>query len=161
MSIQTTKSSIYGDFYHTTIEPILDTTQGPLSKDCLELIDMSVKLNVTVNSFGPFIKFVIDNEIVPTRTENTAGRPAYDILMSAQQSLRLPFNDVDSSQTSEEHRPSTRKRLQKQRTLTFHGKLQYCMSNITVECEECGMWRLVYAKQKSVKMTAKNTYICS
>ena len=127
-----------GDFYHTTIEPTLDTTQGPLtkaylgkSKDCLDLIDMSIELNVAVKSFGPFIKFVIDNGIVPIRAESTAGRPsAFDILMSAQQSLSLPFNDVYGSQTSEEHRPSMRKRSHKQRTLPFHGKLQYI-------CQKC------------------------
>ena len=57
----------------------------------LDLIDMSIELSVAVNSFGTFMKFVIDNGIVPTRAESTADRPsAFDILMSAQQSLSLP-----------------------------------------------------------------------
>ena len=73
------------------IEPALATIQGPLSKAYLEkskdCLDLSIELNVAVNSFGPFIKFVIDNGIVPTRAESAAGCPfAFDILMSAQQS---------------------------------------------------------------------------
>lgn len=64
----------------------------------------------------------------------------------------LPFKDVYGSQTSEEHRPSLKKRSSKQRTLPFHGKLQHVKNaDIMVECEECGMWRLVYATKKLTK----------
>ena len=64
----------------------------------------------------------------------------------------LPFKDVYGSQTSEEHRPSLKKRSSKQQTLPFHGKLQHVKNaDITVECEECGMWRLVYATKKLTK----------
>ena len=61
----------------------------------------------------------------------------------------LPFAEVYGSDTSEKHRPSAAKKAARQRTLPFHGKLQHvnnaCMM---VECEECEMWRLVYALRK-------------
>ena len=38
----------------------------------------------------------------------------------------------------------------------IHGKLQHVKNaNITVECEECGMWRLVYATKKLTKAQQK------
>ena len=51
------------EFYVNNIDPEIDVEQnGTLfkaylgkSKDCLDLIDVSVELNATVNSFGPFI----------------------------------------------------------------------------------------------------------
>ena len=53
----------------------------------------------------------------------------------------LSFSDVYGSQTSEEHRPTLRKKSSKQKTLPFHGKLQHVKNaNITTECEECGNW---------------------
>lgn len=73
----------------------------------------------------------------------------------------VPFNEVYGSQTSEEHRPSMKKRSQKQHTLPFHGKLQHVKNaDIVVECEECGMWRLVYAKQNLTK-GQQSTYVYS
>jgi hypothetical protein len=56
----------------------------------------------------------------------------------------LSFAEVYGSDTSEEHRPSAKK--SKQRTLPFHGKLQHVKNaNLMIICEECGLWRLVYA----------------
>ena len=61
----------------------------------------------------------------------------------------LSFSNIYGSQTSEQHRPTLKKRSCKQKTLPFHGKIQHVKNaNITVECEECGMWRLVYARKK-------------
>ena len=61
----------------------------------------------------------------------------------------LSFSDVYGPQTSEEHRPTLKKSSSKQKTLPFHGKLQQVKNaNITVQCEECGMWRLVYVTKK-------------
>ena len=53
------------DFYVNNIDPEIDAEQkGTISKaylgkskDCLDLIDVSVELNATVNSFGPFIVY--------------------------------------------------------------------------------------------------------
>ena len=42
-----------------------------------------------------------------------------------------------------------KRRPQKQQTLPFHGKLQYVRNaDLMLECEECGLWRLIYAKHK-------------
>lgn len=61
----------------------------------------------------------------------------------------LPFREVYGSETTEEHRPSAMKKSSKQRSLPFHGKLQHVKNaNMMIECEECGMWRLVYAQRK-------------
>ena len=59
----------------------------------------------------------------------------------------LPFATIYGRATSEEHRPSKKKKSSKQRTLPFHGKLQHVRNaDLMLECEECGMWRLIYAK---------------
>ena len=61
------------------------------SKDCLDLIDVSIELNTAVNSFGPFIKFVVDSGVPSTRAETSqTSKSAFDVLMSAQQFLSLP-----------------------------------------------------------------------
>ena len=59
----------------------------------------------------------------------------------------LPFSEVYGSDTTEVHRPSTKRK--KQSTLPFHGKLQHVKNcNMMIACEECGLWRLVYAQHK-------------
>jgi hypothetical protein len=64
----------------------------------------------------------------------------------------LSFAEVYVSDTSEEHCPSAKK--PKQRTLPFHGKLQHVKNaNLMIECEECGLWRLVYAIRKLSQRT--------
>ena len=61
----------------------------------------------------------------------------------------LPFDDAYGSDTSEKHRPSVSKKSSKQRSLPFHGKLQHVKNaNLMIECDECGMWRLVYSLRK-------------
>ena len=41
--------------------------------------------------------------------------------------------------------------------LPFHGKLQHVQNaNLMLECEECGMWRLIYAKTKLTKAQSDN-----
>ena len=61
----------------------------------------------------------------------------------------LPFAEVYGSDTTEVHRPSAKKKSAKKSTLPFHGKLQHVKNaHMMIECEECGLWRLVYALQK-------------
>ena len=61
----------------------------------------------------------------------------------------LPFATIYGSETSEEHHPSKKKKSSKQRTLPFHGKIQHVRNaDLMLECEECGIWRLIYAKHK-------------
>ncbi len=64
----------------------------------------------------------------------------------------LPFGDVLEKDTSEIHRPSLRKKSHHKKTLPFHGVLQHVKNvNMMLECEECGMWRLLYCKHKLKK----------
>ncbi|XP_065883057.1 uncharacterized protein [Dysidea avara] len=67
------------------------------------------------------------------------------------------FSDIYGHNTTEEHRPSLKKRSSKEKTLPFHGKLQHVKNaNLMLECEECGMWRLIYAKTKLTKAQSDN-----
>ena len=56
----------------------------------------------------------------------------------------LPFAGTET----EKHRPSKKRPPRKQRILPFHGKLHVRNADLMLECEECGMWRLIYAKHK-------------
>lgn len=61
----------------------------------------------------------------------------------------MAFEDMYGSDTTEKHRPSSVKKSAKHRSLPFHGKLQHVKNaNLMIECDECGMWRLVYALRK-------------
>ena len=58
-----------------------------------------------------------------------------------------PFSQVYGTATSEKFRPSIKQGRKK--TLPFHGKLQHVRNvDMMLECGECGMWRLIYAKRK-------------
>ena len=55
-----------------------------------------------------------------------------------------PFDHIYGSEASKKFQPSLSKKSKKQRTLPFHGKLQHVLNaDLMLECEECGMWRLV------------------
>jgi hypothetical protein len=59
------------------------------------------------------------------------------------------FEQIYGKETTEKFRPSFQNKPKKKRTLPFHGKLQHVgNADLMLECEECGMWRLVYAKRK-------------
>jgi len=63
----------------------------------------------------------------------------------------LSFSDVLSKETSEEHRPSFKKKPSnaKKKTLPFYASVQHVKnSQLMVQCEECNMWRLVFSKHK-------------
>ena len=60
-------------------------------------------------------------------------------------------SQIYGGKTSEKFRPSLKDKPKKKRTLPFHGKLQHVRNaDLMLECEECGMWRLVYAKRKLI-----------
>ena len=68
----------------------------------------------------------------------------------------LSFDTIYGKDTLEEHCPSLKKKSSKEKTLPFHGKLQHVRNaNLMLECEECGMWRLIYAKTKLTKAQRK------
>ena len=62
------------------------------SKDSLDLIDLDIDLKSSVNSFGPFIKFVVDNGGQESQVPSTVGvsGSAFQVLMSAQHVQSLP-----------------------------------------------------------------------
>ena len=61
----------------------------------------------------------------------------------------IPFEKVYGTNTTEVHRPSSSKQSKKQITLPFVASIQHVKNvNVMVQCEECGMWRIVYSKKK-------------
>ena len=61
----------------------------------------------------------------------------------------LSLAELYGTDTTEEYRPSAMKKSSKQRSLPFQGKLQHVKNaNMVVECDECGMWRLLYSLRK-------------
>ena len=67
----------------------------------------------------------------------------------------LSFEESFGKETSESHRPSLQPKP-KRKTLPFHGVLQHVTNvNMVVQCGECGMWRLLYAKRKLMRKERK------
>ena len=61
----------------------------------------------------------------------------------------LQFENIYGTSTTEVHRPSSSKRSKKQKTLPFVACIQHARNvNLMFQCEECGMWRLIYSKKK-------------
>ena len=57
------------------------------------------------------------------------------------------FSEVFGTSTSEEHRPSLKIKPKKRNTLPFYASVQHVKNvELMVECEECGLWRLLYSK---------------
>ena len=70
----------------------------------------------------------------------------------------LPFEKVYGTNTTEVHRPSSSKRSKKQKTLPFVASIQHVKNvNLMVQCEECGLWRIVYSKKKLSVQLKKNS----
>ena len=60
-----------------------------------------------------------------------------------------PFEDVFGTDTTEEHQPSLQKLSAREKRLPFYPSVQRVRNyNMMLMCDECGMWRLVYAKRK-------------
>ena len=60
-----------------------------------------------------------------------------------------PFSDVYGTKTTEAHRPSLAKRTGSTKTLPFVASVQHVRSvSLMIQCEECGMWRLLYSPRK-------------
>ncbi len=64
----------------------------------------------------------------------------------------LPFSDVFGTETLEKHRPSYNVKESKRKTLPFYASVQHVKNiQMMVECEECGLWWLLYSKRKVKK----------
>ena len=61
----------------------------------------------------------------------------------------VPFCDVFGTVTTEKHCPSCNAKRSKKNTLPFYASVQHVKNiNLMVECEECGLWRLLFSKRK-------------
>ena len=60
-----------------------------------------------------------------------------------------PFSEVFEKETTEEHRPSLKRKPRQDRGLPFYLSVQHVNNTkMMVQCEECGQWRLIYARKK-------------
>ena len=59
------------------------------------------------------------------------------------------FQVFFNTATIEEHCPSHGKMKTKTKKIPFHASVQHvCNTEMTLQCKECSMWRLIYAKRK-------------
>ena len=59
------------------------------------------------------------------------------------------FDEVYGSETTEMHRPSLVQKSKRRKTLPFTASIQHVKNvNLIVQCEQCGMWRLIYSPYK-------------
>ena len=64
--------------------------------------------------------------------------------------------DVFGTRTTEEHRPSSKKRSSKDKSLPFSASIQHVKNiDMMLMCDECEMWCLLYAKKKLKKHERK------
>ena len=59
------------------------------------------------------------------------------------------FSKVFGSKTTEEHRPSSKKKSSKDKSLPFSASILHVKNiDMMLLCDECEMWHLLYAKKK-------------
>ena len=59
------------------------------------------------------------------------------------------FSDIFGTKTTEQHRPSSKKRSSKDKSLPFPASIQHVKNiDMMLMCDECEMWRLLYSKRK-------------
>ena len=70
----------------------------------------------------------------------------------------IPFHDVFGTQTTEEHRPSFKKkptahvRRKDKSRLSYYASVQHAKNvDIVVQCDECNLWRVIFSKFKLKK----------
>ncbi len=64
-----------------------------------------------------------------------------------------PFSDVFKIETTEEHRPSLKKNPRQDKGLPFYPSVQHVRNTeMMLQCEECGQWRLIYSRKKLTKI---------
>ena len=64
------------------------------------------------------------------------------------------FSDVYGKATTEAHRPSIAKRTGRTKSLPFVASVRNVM--LMIQCEECGMWRLLYSPRKLSSTARQN-----
>lgn len=59
------------------------------------------------------------------------------------------FHTIFKTPTTEEYRPSKSEKRPKAKSLPFRASVQHVRNTeMMLQCEECSMWRLIYAKRK-------------
>lgn len=59
------------------------------------------------------------------------------------------FSEVFERETTEEHRPSLKRKPRQDRGLPFYPSVQHVKNTeMMLQCEECGQWQLIYARKK-------------
>ena len=62
------------------------------------------------------------------------------------------FKDLLGTKTDEQHRPSLQRKPRRKKTLPFSASVQHVKNvDLMLQCDECGMWRLLYSKLKLTK----------
>ena len=62
------------------------------------------------------------------------------------------FEDLLGTKTDEQHRPSIQRKPRRKKTLPFSASVQHVKNvDLMLQCDECGMWRLLYSKLKLTK----------
>ena len=61
----------------------------------------------------------------------------------------LPLDDIFGKPTTEEHRPSFKAKKTMRKSLPFSASKQHVKNvDMMLQCNECGLWRLLYCKRK-------------
>ena len=72
----------------------------------------------------------------------------------------LLFSDVYETTTTEAHCPSLAKHTGKTKTLPFVASVQHVRSvSVMIQCEECGIWHLLYSPIKLSSIGWLHTYM--
>ena len=62
------------------------------------------------------------------------------------------FENLLGTKTDERHRPSLQRTPKRKKTLPFSASVQHVKNvDLMLQCDECGMWRLLYSKLKLTK----------
>ena len=60
-----------------------------------------------------------------------------------------PFSEIFGKETTEKHRPSLKRKPRQDRGLPFSPSVQHVSNTeMMLQCQECGQWRLIYAIKK-------------
>ena len=145
--------------------------------DSLMIVSSSQTVCSVCEQFGKYVKLTVEiTPMPPTEKEPVMLPNAFTVMMAAQQRLQhgdggLPFQrpvkdarermfndlidllremEVYGLDTTEEHRPSllTARKTALQ-SLGFTPSQQHVRNvGVLIQCDECGMWRLLFSKQK-------------
>ena len=163
------------EFYKECVEFRLEGASFQISsayvghdRNILDSVELSLPILSVVSSFGLYLRYLVVScspDVAPVATYIRLSEDVFKQLRHlphltpGDDGHYLPFNEVFGMTTSEEHRPSFKKKKEVQRksnhqknSLPFYGSVQHVKnSQLMVQCDECSMWRLIFAKHKLTK----------